>query len=218
MNPASHTLQVLNAALQTAPSGKLLQTAAQAFSNTLGVGVLVLTRQDEVLAACGNSADATLASIKASASAFRVQPVQAHNQHAGSVVIYQTQTPDFDEETLLCAPWLAAVAISVLSGMQSTAHAEAERLRKTVYTALSALTFSELEAVACVFEALPTGEGLVVAAKIAERMGITRSAIVNGLRKLEGAFVIETRSQGMKGTFIRILNPFLKRELVRFRA
>ena len=49
-------------------------------------------------------------------------------------------------------------------------------------------------------------EGLLVASKIADRSGITRPVIVNALRKLESAGVIESRSLGMKGTFIRILN------------
>ncbi|EFR90969.1 GTP-sensing transcriptional pleiotropic repressor CodY, partial [Listeria innocua FSL S4-378] len=34
----------------------------------------------------------------------------------------------------------------------------------------------------------------------------TRSVIVNALRKLESAGVIDSRSLGMKGTFIRVLN------------
>ena len=49
----------------------------------------------------------------------------------------------------------------------------------------------------------------MVASKIADRVGITRSVIVNALRKLESAGVIETRSLGMKGTYIRILNEQL---------
>ena len=56
-------------------------------------------------------------------------------------------------------------------------------------------------------------EGILVASKIADRSGITRSVIVNALRKLESASVIETRSLGMKGTRIKILNPKLKTEL-----
>ena len=41
------------------------------------------------------------------------------------------------------------------------------------------------------------------ASKIADRVGITRSVIVNALRKLESAGVIESRSLGMKGTYIK---------------
>ena len=46
-----------------------------------------------------------------------------------------------------------------------------------------------------------------------DRVGITRSVIVNALRKFESAGVIESRSLGMKGTYIKILNEKLKEEL-----
>ena len=53
----------------------------------------------------------------------------------------------------------------------------------------------------------------LVASKIADKVGITRSVIVNALRKFESAGVIESRSLGMKGTHIRILNEKLLDEL-----
>ena len=37
-------------------------------------------------------------------------------------------------------------------------------------------------------------------------MGITRSVIVNALRKLESGGIIESRSLGMKGTYIKVQN------------
>ncbi len=43
------------------------------------------------------------------------------------------------------------------------------------------------------------GSQVIVASKVADRVGITRSVIVNALRKLESAGVIESRSLGMKG-------------------
>jgi transcriptional pleiotropic repressor len=71
------------------------------------------------------------------------------------------------------------------------------------------LSYSEMEAVEHIFDELEGKEGLLVASKIADRVGITRSVIVNALRKLESAGVIDTRSLGMKGTYIRILNDQL---------
>lgn len=58
-------------------------------------------------------------------------------------------------------------------------------------------------------------EGLLVIGKIADRVGITRSVLVNALRKFESAGILETRSSGMKGTYVKVLIPesydFLKR-------
>ena len=56
-------------------------------------------------------------------------------------------------------------------------------------------------------------EGVLVASKVADRVGITRSVIVNALRKLESAEVIESRSSGMKGTYIRIINDLILDEI-----
>ena len=58
---------------------------------------------------------------------------------------------------------------------------------------------------------------MLVASKIADRVGITRSVIVNALRKFESAGVIESRSSGMKGTYIKVLNPAVFDELKKIR-
>lgn len=83
---------------------------------------------------------------------------------------------------------------------------EEARSRAVVQMAISSLSYSELEAIEHIFDELNGKEGLLVASKIADRVGITRSVIVNALRKLESAGVIDSRSLGMKGTFIRVLN------------
>ena len=61
-------------------------------------------------------------------------------------------------------------------------------------------------------------EGILVASKIADRVGITRSVIVNALRKFESAGIIESRSSGMKGTYIKVLNDFIFEELEEIKA
>ena len=80
-------------------------------------------------------------------------------------------------------------------------------------SAISTLSFSELEAIQHIFEELEGNEGILVASKIADRVGITRSVIVNALRKFESAGVIESRSSGMKGTSIKVLNDCVFEEL-----
>ena len=60
-------------------------------------------------------------------------------------------------------------------------------------------------------------EMLVVASRIADEAGITRSVIVNALRKLSSANVIESRSLGDEGNLPRILNRRLRAELERQR-
>lgn len=90
---------------------------------------------------------------------------------------------------------------------------EEERQVAMVQMAIGTLSYSEIEAVQQIFAELDGNEGLLVASKIADRSGITRSVIVNALRKLESAGVIESRSLGMKGTRIKIINSKFKEEL-----
>lgn len=90
---------------------------------------------------------------------------------------------------------------------------EDARKRAVVQMAIGTLSYSEIEAVQQIFSELKGNEGLLVASKIADRSGITRSVIVNALRKLESAGVIESRSLGMKGTHIKILNGKFTEEL-----
>ena len=59
-------------------------------------------------------------------------------------------------------------------------------------------------------------EGTLVASKIADNVGITRSVIVNALRKFESAGVIDCKSSGMKGTYIKVINEYVFDELTKY--
>lgn len=75
------------------------------------------------------------------------------------------------------------------------------------------MSHSEVQAAICILKALKgKSDGLLVASKIADNKRFTRSLIVNALRKLQSAGLIESKSLGMKGTFIKILSPALFEE------
>ena len=102
-----------------------------------------------------------------------------------------------------------------LEMLRSVNEESAEETRKEhiVQSAISTLSYSELEAIIHIFDELDGSEGILVASKIADRVGITRSVIVNALRKFESAGVIESRSSGMKGTYIKVVNDYVFTEL-----
>ena len=81
------------------------------------------------------------------------------------------------------------------------------------YNVAHTLSFSEMQAIIHIFDELDGMEGVLVASKIADRVGITRSVIVNALRKFESAGVIESRSSGMKGTYIKVINDVVFSEI-----
>ena len=90
---------------------------------------------------------------------------------------------------------------------------EEKRKVDVVKSAISTLSYSEMEAIVHIFDELNGKEGILVASKIADKEGITRSVIVNALRKFESAGVLESRSSGMKGTYIKVLNDAVYSEI-----
>ena len=139
-------------------------------------------------------------------------PILGSGERLGTLVLARFKG-DFKEDDLILGEYGATVvAMEILR--ERTEQIELETRRKqVVQMAISTLSYSELEAIDHIFEELEGMEGLLVASKIADRVGITRSVIVNALRKLESAGVIESRSLGMKGTYIRILNSRFLDEL-----
>ena len=114
--------------------------------------------------------------------------------------------PKFSEEDLVLGE-VGATAIGLeIQRVKTLEQEEENRSEEIVKMAISALSYSENEAVQRIFEELDGDEGILVASKIADRSRITRSVIVNALRKLESAGVIESKSLGMKGTHIKVLN------------
>ena len=114
-------------------------------------------------------------------------------------------SPKFNDEDLALGEYGAAVIGLEIQRRKSLEREEEERLTSMVQIAIGTLSYSEMDVNDCA--ELDGNKGLLVASKIADRSGITRSVIVNALRKLESAGVIESRSLGMKGTRIKIMIP-----------
>lgn len=138
-----------------------------------------------------------------------IEPVNNCESRIATMLFARPDVPFSEEDVVLCELAATIVGIQVASGLAEEEKAEM-RERAAVRMALDNLSFSELAAVQTIIEELNTDDGLFVASKIADEHGITRSVIVNGLRKLESAGVIETKSLGMKGTRVKVSNPFLR--------
>jgi transcriptional pleiotropic repressor len=72
---------------------------------------------------------------------------------------------------------------------------------------LNKLSWSEQKSIKKLFENLDGNELFVVASKVADEVGISRSVIVNAMRNLESAGLVASRSLGIKGTYIKIIDP-----------
>lgn len=135
-------------------------------------------------------------------------PINGGGDHLGTLVLSRMNEKFVDDDLILAEYGATVVGMEILRERAGQIEEEA-RSRAVVQLAISSLSFSELEAAEHIFHELDGREGLLVASKIADRVGITRSVIVNALRKLESAGVVESRSLGMKGTYIKILNDKL---------
>lgn len=141
-----------------------------------------------------------------------IVPISGGGDRLGTLVLSRKNESFGDDDLILAEYGSTIIGMEILRERLEEKETEA-RSKAIVSVAVNSLSFSEMEAVEQIFEELEGKEGLLVASKIADRAGITRSVIVNALRKLESAGVIETRSLGMKGTYIRILNSQLLHEL-----
>lgn len=141
-----------------------------------------------------------------------IVPVVGGGERLGTLVLAKMDE-QFTNEDLILAEYGATVVGMEILRIKAERVEEEARKKAAVQIALGTLSYSELEAIEHIFEELDGEEGLLVASKIADRVGITRSVIVNALRKFESAGVIESKSLGMKGTYIRILNERLLDEL-----
>ncbi|HVJ47778.1 GTP-sensing pleiotropic transcriptional regulator CodY [Desulfitobacterium sp.] len=145
-----------------------------------------------------------------------IVPVLGGGERVGTLVLAKFDEEFTDEDLVLAEYGGTVVGMEILRVKAERAEEEA-RKKAAVQIAVGTLSYSELEAVDHIFAELGGGEGLLVASKIADRVGITRSVIVNALRKFESAGVIESKSLGMKGTYIRVLNDYLLEELDKMR-
>ena len=146
-----------------------------------------------------------------------INPIDIAGERLGTVFMYKFDTQYEIDDIILSEYGTTVVGLEMMRSVNEES-AEESRKIQIVKSAISTLSFSELEAITHIFEELDGTEGILVASKIADRVGITRSVIVNALRKFESAGVIESRSSGMKGTYIKVINDYIFEELEELRV
>ncbi len=138
-----------------------------------------------------------------------VVPVICGGKRLGTLLLARYDERFDDEELALCEYGATVVGLEI-QRHNALERAKQDQLRLAVSMAAGTLSYSEKEATQKIIAELGNDEGLIVASKIAAKYGMTNSVIVNALRKLESAGLLEAKSLGMKGTRIKIINPYLK--------
>ena len=139
-------------------------------------------------------------------------PINIAGERLGTLFIYKYGQDYEIDDIILSEYGTTVVGLEMMRSVHEE-NVEEERRRQVVRSAIGTLSVTELEAILLVFREMKGNECVLVASKIADKAGITRSVIVNALRKFESAGVIESRSSGMKGTSIKVLNDSVFEEL-----
>jgi len=143
-------------------------------------------------------------------------PILAGEAVIGQLVLSRAQHFPISQEENLAANIALGICTILMRHREGLLSADKKRRVQTVRAVINNLSFSELEAATHVAKALGGDEeGLLVAGHIADKLGFTRSVITGALRKLESSGLIESRSLGMKGTYIRVKDALLIEELVK---
>ncbi len=109
--------------------------------------------------------------------------------------------------------YLITVLILIVKNIKTSDLELEESNIKDVKNVLNRLSFTELSVILKIFNENDCEEFTIVASKVAQKHDLTRSSIVNALRKLESAMIIESYSLGVKGTHIKIINNYFRKEI-----
>jgi transcriptional pleiotropic repressor len=141
-----------------------------------------------------------------------ISPIICGGLRIGVILFHRFGAAFSEEELALCDCVISICGLIASYEQKISDRAESSR-EEAVKSAMSALSYSELKAVVCILKELGALEGCLISGHMAEKAGVTRSVMVSALRKLESAGVIESRSLGMKGTYIKVTNPKLIDEI-----
>ena len=141
-----------------------------------------------------------------------INPIDIAGERLGTVFMYKSDSQYEIDDIILSEYGTTVVGLEMMRSVHEE-NAEEIRKRQIVQSAIGTLSVTELEAILLIFGKMKGTECTLVASRIADKAGITRSVIVNALRKFESAGVIESRSSGMKGTNIKVINDAVFDEL-----
>lgn len=193
-----------------------VEVIGELIDNMVGgyVDVMLNERLLNILSTKENVNLATLGFVNGDIRRYQalIAPIDIAGERLGTLFMYKADESYDIDDIILCEYGTTVVGLEMMRSVNEES-AEEDRKVHIVKSAISTLSFSELEAITHIFSELDGNEGILVASRIADKVGITRSVIVNALRKFESAGVIESRSSGMKGTYIKVLNDVVFDEL-----
>lgn len=143
---------------------------------------------------------------------FLVIPIDISGERLGTILTYRINNQYEIDDIILGEYVTTIVSLELLHGMHDDEEDVAQK-KKQVGLAIHSLSYSEIYAAYCALSALKKTRGILIVSRVAGEYGITRSAIVNSIKKLNSAGVIKSKSMGVKGTAINIQNEYIMEAL-----
>ena len=138
-------------------------------------------------------------------------PMDVHISH--DLILIRASQP-FDANEGLLAHIACTICAIFLRQKSAMDKAEKAKKRDSIRVLINALSFSELEACGEIINKIAADtEGIVNGGKIAKKLGFAPSIVTSTLKKLDASGMVETRSLGMKGSYVKIKEPLLVEEM-----
>ncbi|MCI8769830.1 MAG: GTP-sensing pleiotropic transcriptional regulator CodY [Lachnospiraceae bacterium] len=143
-----------------------------------------------------------------------IAPIRMAGIRLGSLFVYRMEVP-FSIDDIILTEYGTTVIGLAMQRAESEEISKEQHKEQDVMAAVNTLSRLEIQAVLAVLNELDgRQEGILVTSRLADKVRITRSVIVNALKKCESAGIIQTKSSGMKGTSVRVVNDLLSYELI----
>lgn len=140
-----------------------------------------------------------------------ITPVYIAGKRLGTLFLYRRMQIYGIEDIILTEYSTTVVGLEMIRAVAEETD-KANRKQQVVDSVVSILSPLERKAVENVIKQIDSGEGTIITSRLAKEVGITRTVIVNALKKMESAGLLETKSYGVKGTHIKILNDIVYTE------
>lgn len=143
---------------------------------------------------------------------FSIYPIYLNCKKVAGLLLIRYGTNFSETDNILCEYARAIICLDLFQQKQLEIQQKSLD-QAAVKLAVGSLSFSELRSVSAILEQLDGSEGCIFLNKIAEQCFATHSTVSGALKKLEAAGVISTKSQGVKGKYVKITNHNLYEEV-----
>lgn len=140
-----------------------------------------------------------------------ITPVYIAGKRLGTLFLYRRMQVYGIEDIILTEYSTTVVGLEMMRSVTEELDHENHQ-KQVVDSVMGILSPLERKAVGFVLMQIESREGTIVTSRLAKEVGITRTVIVNALKKMESAGLVETKSYGVKGTHIKILHDIVYTE------